>query len=80
LCGKPTTRAETEQPHDSEVQLQNELHLIEAIEQRNVAQLGSFIDEKHQWDSMSQDERDLLLRKDFIVKRLEELRKGNESR
>jgi hypothetical protein len=76
LCGQPTMRSETEQPHDSEVQLQNELHLIEAIEQRNVAQLGSFVDEKHQWESMSQEERDLLLRKDFVVKRLEELRKS----
>lgn len=57
-----------------EEQLQQELHYIEAIEQRNEAQLGSFIDAKHQWEFQSQEDRDMLLNKNYIVQRLEKIR------
>jgi len=53
--------------------LQNQLHYIEALEERNKAQLMSFVDEKDQWDSMEQDERDLMSKKDILANRLEKL-------
>ena len=51
--------------------LQNQLSLIEALEERNKAQLESFVDEQDQWDSMDQEDRELLLQKDDIIRRLE---------
>lgn len=52
--------------------LENELVLIEAIEERNKAQIYSFIDEQDQWDNMEESERDLLLRKDSILQQLQQ--------
>lgn len=54
--------------------LENELLLIEAIEERNKAQIYSFIDEEDQWNSMEESERQLLLNKDTILQKLEELK------
>ena len=47
-------------------ELEDELQLIWAIEQRNEAQIGSFVDEEAQWESMSDEERQLLSRKPFV--------------
>jgi len=57
-----------------EIELQAELHYIEAVEQRNDAQIMSFIDAKHQWESQSEEDRRMLLKKPYIVLRLEEVR------
>ena len=46
--------------------LEDELQLIWAIEQRNEAQIGSFVDEEAQWESMSDEERQVLSRKPFV--------------
>ena len=51
--------------------LQNQLSLIEALEERNKAQLESFVDEKDQWESLEEDERVLLSSKDEILKKME---------
>lgn len=51
--------------------LQNQLALIEALEERNKAQLESFIDEQDQWDSMEDEDRHFLQQKDEIVQRME---------
>ena len=61
-------------PQQNQEQLENDLVLIEAIEERNKAQMDSFIDKKDQWDSMEESERELLRNKDAILKRLEELK------
>lgn len=53
--------------------LQNQLTLIGAIEERNRAQLGSFVDEQDQWDSLDEEEREFLSSKDSIVTRMEQL-------
>eukprot|EP00585_Thalassiosira_rotula_P006597 CAMPEP_0196134194 /NCGR_PEP_ID=MMETSP0910-20130528/3152_1 /TAXON_ID=49265 /ORGANISM="Thalassiosira rotula, Strain GSO102" /LENGTH=884 /DNA_ID=CAMNT_0041394043 /DNA_START=266 /DNA_END=2920 /DNA_ORIENTATION=+ len=53
--------------------LQNQLFLIEAIEERNRAQLDSFVDEEDQWDSLEEDERVLLRSKDVITQEMESL-------
>ena len=53
--------------------LQNQLALIEAMEERNKSQLESFIDAQDQWDSMEEEERQFLLQKDSIVQRMEEI-------
>lgn len=53
--------------------LQQQLTYIEALEERNKAQLDSFVDEQDQWDSMEEDERQLLLRKVDIQTRLEQM-------
>ena len=53
--------------------LQNQLTLIEAIEERNRAQLGSFVDEQDQWDSLDEEEREFLSSKESIVARMESL-------
>ena len=60
---------------DEENALQGELHYIEAVEQRNEAQILSFIDERHQWESQSQEDRDMLLKKPQVVARLEVIRR-----
>ena len=49
------------------------LQLIEAIIQRNEAQLESFIDEQHQWSSLSEEEKSLILSKPEVELRIEEL-------
>ena len=56
-------------------QLQHKLNYIEALEQRNEAQIGSFIDFNHQWISQSIHDRKILLEKRSIVSRLEEIRR-----
>ena len=53
--------------------LQNQLALIEALEERNKAQLDSFVDEQDQWDSMEEEDRQLLRQKDEITQRMETL-------
>ena len=55
--------------------LQNELVWIEAIEERNKAQIGSFMNEQDQWDSMEEWEQDILKKKESHIKRIEELSK-----
>mmetsp|Transcript_11985 Transcript_11985/g.11706 ORF Transcript_11985/g.11706 Transcript_11985/m.11706 type:complete len:156 (-) Transcript_11985:1892-2359(-) len=52
--------------------LQNTLSYIEALEQRNTAQIYSFVDEKDQWESLEPYERELLSSKEEILKRLSE--------
>ena len=54
-------------------QLQQQLTYIEALEERNRAQLDSFVDEQDQWDSMEEDERQLLQSKQSTVDRLEQM-------
>lgn len=53
--------------------LQEQLALIEALEQRNEAQLDSFVDEQDQWDSLESEEKDLLQSKDEILKRMDQI-------
>ena len=53
--------------------LQNQLTLIEAIEERNRAQIESFVDEKDQWESLEEDERVLLSSKEEILDKMEVL-------
>ena len=53
--------------------LQQQLTYIEALEERNKAQLDSFVDEQDQWDSMEEEERQLLQSKSNIEKRLEQM-------
>ncbi|KAL7530201.1 hypothetical protein ACHAXR_003360 [Thalassiosira sp. AJA248-18] len=53
--------------------LQNQLSLIEAIEERNKAQLDSFVDEEDQWQSLEEDERELLSSKDSVIQKMESL-------
>ena len=51
--------------------LQNQLSIIEALEERNKAQLESFIDEEDQFNSMEEEERDLLKSKDSVIEQME---------
>jgi hypothetical protein len=51
--------------------LQEQLALTEALEERNKAQLDSFVDEKDQWNSMDEDEQFLLKSKNAIIKKME---------
>ena len=53
--------------------LQQQLALIEALEQRNEAQLDSFVDEQDQWESLEPEEQDLLRSKDEIVERMDQI-------
>lgn len=53
--------------------LQQQLSLIEAIEQRNESQLDSFVDFQDQWDSLEEEERQLLQSKVELEDRLEQL-------
>ena len=53
--------------------IQYQLSLIEALEERNRAQLDSFVDENDQWESMEEHERQLLLSKETLEQRLEEI-------
>jgi hypothetical protein len=52
-------------------QLKDQLSLIEALEARNEAQLDSFIDEEDQWNSLEEEERNLLEAKVSIIQRME---------
>ena len=51
--------------------LRQQLTCIEALEERNKAQIDSFVNEQEQWDSMEEDERQLLRSKSDIEERLE---------
>ena len=53
--------------------LQHQMSLIEALEERNKAQLDSFVDEQDQWDSLEPDERELLQQKPALQQRTESL-------
>lgn len=55
-------------------ELQNQIDWIEAIEERNKAQIDSFVDEADQWNSMDEWERELLSNKQSILRRYNELR------
>ncbi len=61
-------------------ELENDLLLIEAIEERNRSQIYSFMDEKDQWEAMEEDERQLLLRKDDILEQLAQLQSKSQSK
>ena len=57
-------------------ELENELQYCLALEQRNAAQLGSFVDEKAQWDANTDEEKRVLGRKSTLeqcIKALDEL-------
>jgi len=54
-------------------QLQYQLTLIEALEERNKAQIESFIDEEDQWNAMEDFEKVLISRKEIITHRMEQL-------
>ena len=54
--------------------LQNEWALSDAIEQRNLAQLGSFVDADAQWAAQDEGDRWLLRRKPLVERRIDELR------
>ena len=60
-------------------ELQNQLDWISAIEERNTAQIDSFIDEQDQWDSMEEWERELLTEKQNIQKQFDELCSGTST-
>ena len=51
--------------------LQDQLSIIEALEERNKAQLESFIDEEDQWNSMEEEEREILKSKDSVIEQME---------
>lgn len=51
--------------------LQQKLNLIEALEERNKAQLDSFVDEEDQWDSLEDYEKELLESKAEVLERME---------
>lgn len=51
--------------------LQDQLSIIEALEERNKAQLESFIDEEDQWNSMEEEEREFLKSKDSVIEQME---------
>jgi hypothetical protein len=65
-----------EQLKEEETNLQNLLWHIEALEIRNKAQRGSFIDAQHQWEKgNSEEDRQYLLMKPRVVARLDEVRR-----
>ena len=53
--------------------LQQILTSIEALEERNKAQIDSFIDEQDQWESMDESERQLLESKADVEKQMEKM-------
>jgi hypothetical protein len=58
--------------------LQNQLVYIQALEERNKAQLDSFVDEEDQWESMEDYEKELLSSKEELEKQLNELLLSSE--
>ena len=58
--------------------LQNEWTLSDAIEQRNLAQLDSFVDADAQWAAQDEGDRWLLRRKPLVEQRIDELRKQGD--
>lgn len=55
--------------------LQNELMWIEALEERNLAQLDSFVDVQHQWESLDNAEKELLSRKQSVLVDIDKIMK-----
>lgn len=53
--------------------LQQILTSIEALEERNKAQIDSFVDEQDQWESMDESERQLLESKSEVEKQMEKM-------
>jgi hypothetical protein len=53
--------------------LQYQLSLIEALEERNKAQLDSFVDAEDQWESLEEEERSLLRSKEEVVDKMDKL-------
>ena len=62
-------------------ELQCHHQLAEALLTRNEAQLMSFIDEEHQWESMEEEERELLEKRFEVSGRIDEIEGflGNET-
>mgnify|MGYP000592641296 CR=1 FL=1 len=60
--------------HQEINQVEYQLSLIEALQERNKAQLDSFIDEQDQWDSMEDSDQELLSSEEELITRLAELR------
>ena len=56
--------------------LQNELQYIYALEQRNEAQLGSFVSVEAQWMAQDEDDRIMLRKKKSVELRMEEILKS----
>mmetsp|Transcript_17969 Transcript_17969/g.34085 ORF Transcript_17969/g.34085 Transcript_17969/m.34085 type:complete len:155 (-) Transcript_17969:204-668(-) len=54
-------------------ELQDKLHYIEALVQRNEAQIYSFVDEQHQWESQSEEDRQDILSRPWVEARIEEI-------
>lgn len=54
-------------------ELQGTLQYIKALEHRNEAQLGSFVDAEAQWQAQDEIDRILLGQKSIIEKRIEEI-------
>jgi len=53
--------------------LQQTMTFIEALEERNKAQLESFVDKEDQWESLEEFEKDLLNSKDDVLNRMEKM-------
>jgi len=56
-------------------ELEYEEQIIEAIEQRNRAQIDSFVDALAQWNAQSEEDRQQLMRKKVVEERLEEIKR-----
>lgn len=57
-----------------EANLQNEMHVIEALELRNEAQIESFVDAYSQWKAQSREDQIMLKRKLYVERRLDIIR------
>jgi len=75
--GDGNGEGEQEDEEKSLTSLQNTLASIEALEERNAAQLESFVDEEDQWESMEIFEQELLSSKENVLKQLEGLSDGD---
>ena len=63
---------EPSHPLEAEMEsLKNQLDLIEALEERNKAQLDSFVDELDQFNSLEPEERELLQSKEQLLKHMD---------
>ena len=58
--------------------LQAQLTYIEALEERNKAQLDSFVDEQDQWESLEPFEQELLLSKNAVIEQIAKLSSDSE--
>lgn len=70
--GSDTNEEESKSNLELELEdLQNRLALIEALEERNKAQIESFVDEQDQWESLEPEEQELLQSKQDTIDRME---------